>query len=185
MRALVIGGSLGGLLAANLLARDGWDVEVFEQADEALAGRGAGIISHPELFRALEIIGVPLDDSYGVDIPLRATYDRSGAILARLASQQIFTSWGRLYQPLKSPLPVARYHFGHALQSHEQDAGGVSARFANGRIARGELLIGADGIRSSVRAQLAPDARPLYAGYVGWRGLADENAVSQAARREL
>ncbi|MGH8642372.1 MAG: FAD-dependent monooxygenase [Burkholderiales bacterium] len=185
MRALIIGGSLGGLLAANLLARDGWDVEVFEQADEALAGRGAGIISHPELFRALQVIGVPLDDTYGVDIPLRATYDRSGSMLARLESQQIFTSWGRLYQLLKSAFPAERYHFGHSFQSLEQDRQGVIARFAGSATARGDLLVGADGIRSSVRAQLAPGARPLYAGYVGWRGLADENAVSPAAHREL
>jgi 2-polyprenyl-6-methoxyphenol hydroxylase-like FAD-dependent oxidoreductase len=152
MRALIIGGSLGGLLAANLLARDGWDVEVFEQADEALAGRGAGIISHPELFRVLQIIGVTLDDSYGVDIPLRATYDRSGAMLARLESQQIFTSWGRLYQLLKPAFPAGRYHLGHSFQSLEQDRQGVIARFAGGGTARGDLLIGADGIRSSVRA---------------------------------
>jgi 2-polyprenyl-6-methoxyphenol hydroxylase-like FAD-dependent oxidoreductase len=185
MRALVIGGSLGGLLAANLLARDGWDVEVFEQADEALAGRGAGIISHPDLFKTLEIIGVPLDDSYGVDIPLRATYDRSGATLATLESQQIFTSWGRLYQLLKSAFPAERYHFGHSFQGLEQDAATVTARFANGSAARGDLLLGADGIRSAVRAQLAPAANPLYAGYVGWRGLADENAVSRVAHREL
>ena len=185
MRALVIGGSLGGLLCANLLARDGWDVEVYEQADEALAGRGAGIISHPELFRALQIIGVLLDDSYGVDIPLRATYDRSGAALARLESQQIFTSWGRLYQLLKGAFPAERYHFGHALRELEQDARGVVARFTNGRSARGDLLVGADGIRSAVRMQIAPEAKPLYAGYVGWRGLADENRVSRAAHREL
>jgi 2-polyprenyl-6-methoxyphenol hydroxylase-like FAD-dependent oxidoreductase len=185
MRALVIGGSLGGLLAANLLARAGWDVEVFEQADAALAGRGAGIISHPELFRALEIIGVPLDDGYGVDIPLRATYDRGGATLATLQSRQIFTTWGRLYQLLKSAFAGERYHFGCSFQGLEQDAGGVTARFTNGRTARGDLLVGADGIRSSVRAQLAPKARPLYAGYVGWRGLADENVVSPAAHREL
>lgn len=184
-RALVIGGSLGGLLAANLLARDGWDVEVFEQADEALAGRGAGIISHPELFRALEVIGVPLDDAYGVDIPLRATYDRSGTALAKLESQQIFTSWGRLYQLLKSAFAAERYHFGHSFQGLQQDERSVTARFANGSTARGDLLVGADGVRSSVRAQLAPDAKPLYAGYVGWRGLADENAVSPAAHREL
>ena len=176
---------MGGLLCANLLARAGWDVEVFEQADEALAGRGAGIISHPELFRALEVIGVPLDDSYGVDIPLRATYDPSGATLARLESQQIFTSWGRLYQLLKTAFPAGRYHFGHSCQRLEQDARGVTARFANGSTARASRLVGADGIRSSVRAQLAPGARPLYAGYVGWRGLADENAVSKAAHREL
>ena len=185
MRALVIGGSLGGLLCANLLARAGWDVEVYEQADEALAGRGAGIISHPELFRALQIIGVPLDDSYGVDIPLRATYDRSGATLARLESQQIFTSWGRLYQLLKGAFPAGRYHFGHALRELEQDARDVVARFANGRSARSDLLVGADGIRSAVRMQIAPEAKPLYAGYVGWRGLADENRVSRGAHREL
>ena len=184
-RALIIGGSLGGLLAANLLARKGWYVELFEQANEELAGRGAGIISHPELFQALEIIGVPLDDSYGVDIPLRGTLDRHGAMIATLASQQVFTTWGRLYQLLKAAFPDERYHFGHSFASLVQDAGGVNAHFANGSAARGDLLVGADGIRSAVRAQLAPEAKLLYAGYVGWRGLADENAVSPAARRDL
>ena len=184
-RALIIGGSLGGLLAANLLARKGWDVEVFEQASEELAGRGAGIISHPELFEALKKIGVPLDDSYGVDIPLRGTLDRSGAMVATLASQQIFTSWGRLYQLLKAALPGERYHFGHSFESLVQDAGGVTACFANGSAARGDLLVGADGIRSAVRAQLAPEAKLFYAGYVGWRGLADQNAVSPGAHRVL
>jgi 2-polyprenyl-6-methoxyphenol hydroxylase-like FAD-dependent oxidoreductase len=185
MRAVVIGGSLGGLLCANLLARAGWDVEVFEQASEELAGRGAGIISHPELFQALKTIGVPLDASYGIDIPLRATFDRSGAAIATLQSQQIFTTWGRLYQLLKAALPGRRYHFGHSFESLEQDSSSVTARFTNGGSTRGELLVGADGIRSSVRAQLAPGAKLLYAGYVGWRGLADENAVSPAAHRVL
>jgi len=184
-RALIIGGSLGGLLAANLLARKGWDVEVFEQASEELAGRGAGIISHPELFQALQVIGAPLDGSYGVDIPLRGTLDRGGAMIATLASQQVFTSWGRLYQLLKAAFPDERYHFGHSFESLVQDAGGVNAHFANGSAARGDLLVGADGIRSAVRAQLAPEAMLLYAGYVGWRGLADENAVSPAAHRDL
>ena len=185
MRALIIGGSLGGLLAANLLVRAGWDVEVFEQASEELAGRGAGIISHPVLFHALEYIGVPLDDSYGVDIPLRGTLDRSGAMIATLASQQIFTSWGRLYQLLKAAFPAGQYRFGHSFESLVQHASGVTAQFTNGSAARGDLLVGADGIRSAVRAQLAPKAKLLYAGYVGWRGLADENAVSPGAHRVL
>ena len=185
MRALVIGGSLGGLLSANLLLRAGWDVEVFEQASEELAGRGAGIISHPELFQALKTIGVPLDDTYGVDIPLRGTFDRSGALIATLESKQVFTTWGRLYQLLKSAFPAERYHFGHSFENLARDADSVTARFANGSTARGDLLVGADGIRSAVRAQLAPEAKPLYAGYVGWRGLADENAVTRAAHRAL
>lgn len=50
-KAIVAGGSLGGLFAANLLTRSGWDVDVFERVPEELAGRGAGIVTHPELFR--------------------------------------------------------------------------------------------------------------------------------------
>lgn len=185
MRALVIGGSLGGLLCANLLARAGWEVEVFEQASKELAGRGAGIISHPELFQALAAIGVPLDDSYGVDIPLRGTFDRSGALIATLESQQVFTSWGRLYELLKAAFPGECYRFGHSLESLVQDANGVTACFTNGSAARGDLLVGADGLRSTVRAQLAPKAKQLYAGYVGWRGLADENDISPASHSAL
>lgn len=184
-RVLVVGGSLGGLLVANLLARGGWDVEVFEQSSKELTGRGAGIISHPELFEALRRIGVPLDEGYGVDVPLRTTHDRRGATVATLHLRQIFTTWGRLHQLLREAFPRARYHFGAAFAGLEQDGNGVTARFSDGRTARGELLVGADGIRSSVRAQLAPEARLLYAGYVGWRGLADENALSPAVHREL
>jgi 2-polyprenyl-6-methoxyphenol hydroxylase-like FAD-dependent oxidoreductase len=184
-RALVIGGSLAGLLSANLLARAGWDVEIHEQSSAELTGRGAGIISHPELFQALARIGIPLDDSYGVDVPIRATHDRGGATIATLALPQVLTTWGRLHQLLREAFPRSRYHFGASFARLEQDDRGVTARFADGTAARGELLIGADGVRSSVRAQLAPAARPLYAGYVGWRGLADENALSPAAHREL
>ena len=185
MRALVIGGSLAGLLSANLLARAGWDVEVYEQSSAELTGRGAGIISHPDLFQALSRIGIPLDDSYGVDVPARATHDRGGATIATLALRQILTTWGRLHQLLRAAFPRERYHFGASFARLEQDGRGVTARFADGAAARGDLLIGADGVRSSVRALLAPAVRPLYAGYVGWRGLADENALTPAAHREL
>jgi 2-polyprenyl-6-methoxyphenol hydroxylase-like FAD-dependent oxidoreductase len=184
-RALVIGGSLGGFLAANLLLRAGWDVEVFEQSSAELTGRGAGIISHPALFHALQRIGISLDDSYGVDVPIRTTHDRSGATIATLAIRQIFTTWGRLHQLLREAFPRERYHFGASFARLAQDDRGITARFASGRTARGDLLVGADGVRSSVRAQLAPAAKPRYAGYVGWRGLAEENALTPAVHREL
>ena len=185
MRALVIGGSLGGLLAANLLLRASWDVEVFEQSSEELTGRGAGIISHPELFQALQRIAVPLDDSYGVDVPIRTTHDRTGATIATLAVRQVFTTWGRLHQLLREAFPSKRYHFGASFVRLVQDDRGVTAHFAGGATARGDLLVGADGVRSSVRAQLAPAARAHYAGYVGWRGLAEESALTPAVHREL
>jgi 2-polyprenyl-6-methoxyphenol hydroxylase-like FAD-dependent oxidoreductase len=184
-RALVIGGSLGGLFAANLLLRQGWDVEVFEQSGEALAGRGAGIITHPQLFETLARIGIATDESFGVEIPGRITFDRSGATIATLPQPQNLTTWGRLYLLLKAAFPAEHYHFGFSFQRLTQDANGVTAYFSGGGEARGDLLIGADGIRSAVRAQLAPGAKPLYAGYVGWRGLADEKTLPPAAHRDL
>jgi len=184
-RALVIGGSLGGLFAANLLHRQGWDVHVYEQAGEGLAGRGAGIITHPDLFAALGRIGIVIDDSFGVDIAGRVAFDRSGAEVGTLDIRQCLTTWARLYALLKEALPAEHYHFDHACSSIEQDARSVSARFGNGVQAEGDLLVAADGIRSTVRAQIAPDDRPVYAGYVAWRGLADENELTPATHRDL
>jgi 2-polyprenyl-6-methoxyphenol hydroxylase-like FAD-dependent oxidoreductase len=184
-RALVVGGSLGGLFAAHLLLREGWEVEVFEQAREPLAGRGAGIITHPELFDCLARIGIGVDESFGVEIPGRVTFDRAGNEIAALELPQFLTTWGRLHGLLLAAFPASRYRLGHELVGLEQDAGAVTARFANGAAARGELLVGADGIRSRVRALLAPEARPRYAGYVAWRGLAEERRLSPATHRAL
>ncbi len=184
-RALVIGGSLGGLFAANLLHRQGWDVHVYEQSGGGLAGRGAGIITHPDLFAALGRIGIVIDDSFGVDIAGRVAFDRSGATVGTLDIRQCLTTWARLYALLKEAFPAERYHFDHACSGIVQDAQGVSARFVNGAQAEGEMLIAADGIRSTVRAQLAPEDRPVYAGYVAWRGLVDENELSPTTHRDL
>jgi 2-polyprenyl-6-methoxyphenol hydroxylase-like FAD-dependent oxidoreductase len=184
-RALVIGGSLGGLFAANLLHRQGWDVRVFEQAGETMAGRGAGIITHPDLFAALARSGIVPDGTFGVDIAGRVAFDRDGSTAGTLDIKQCLTTWARLYALLKKAFPADRYHFNHSCTGVTQDAQTVTAHFANGAQAGGELLIAADGIRSTVRAQLAPEARPFYAGYIAWRGLVDENELTPATHRDL
>ena len=184
-RALVVGGSLGGLFAANLLLRRGWDVHVFEHSRDDLVGRGAGIITHPELFASLARIGIAVDASFGVDIPERVAFDRDGRMVGTLALPQCLTTWGRLYELLMSAFPGERYHRQHTFERADERAGNVVVRFTGGATAEGDLLIGADGIRSSVRAQLAPDSRPHYAGYVAWRGLADEQSLSKRAHRDL
>jgi 2-polyprenyl-6-methoxyphenol hydroxylase-like FAD-dependent oxidoreductase len=184
-RALVVGGSLGGLFAANLLLRAGWDVQVFEHSRGGLVGRGAGIITHPELFTCLARGGVAIDDRFGVDVPERIAFDRAGSVLGTLAITQCLTTWGRLYELLKAAFPDERYHLGHSLSAVDVSNEGALARFANGASAEGDLLVAADGIRSAVRAQLVPEAKPRYAGYVAWRGLADERTLSAGTCADL
>lgn len=185
MRAVIIGGSLGGLFIANLLLRQDWDVEVYEHSREALTGRGAGIIPHPELFECLRRIGIAIDEAFGVDNPERVTFDRGGTALGTLALPQLLTTWGRLHELLLGTFPASRYHLGHSFRRLDTDGHAITVQFSNGAVARADLVIAADGLRSSVRAQLAPEARPQYAGYVGWRGLAEEKLLSAAAHRDL
>ncbi|VTU25301.1 FAD binding domain-containing protein [Variovorax sp. PBL-E5] len=184
-KVIVVGGSLGGLFAANLLLRAGWDVHVYERAAEELQGRGAGIVTHPELFEALALAGIPAGESLGVQVQERVTLDTDGSRIAACRLPQTLTAWSRLYQTLRSGLPDARYHTGKHLVSFTQEAGGVEARFADGEAAKADLLVAADGIRSTVRQQLLPRLRPVYAGYLAWRGLVEESALSEQARRDV
>jgi len=181
-RALIIGGSVGGLFAANLLRQIGWDTLVFERASEDLAGRGAAIGVTEELFEVLRRIGVRLDLSAGVVVRSIIALDRAGHITHEIARQPVTDAWARIYRPLKDTLPPACFRAATALQRVEQDATSVTAFFADGSRAQGDLLIGADGINSTVRQQFSPATQPRYAGYVAWRGILAEADVNPADR---
>jgi 2-polyprenyl-6-methoxyphenol hydroxylase-like FAD-dependent oxidoreductase len=183
-RALVIGGSMAGLFAASLLHRVGWKVDLFERSDVELSGRGAGIVTHDELLQALSDAGASLDD-LGVSISERAALDASGNVIERLEFKQIVTSWDRLHSLMRSTIPNERHHLGCNLLDIHQDPEGVTAVFSNGRSERADLLVGADGFRSGVRAKFLPEITPEYAGYVVWRGLADERDLSPAVHEAI
>ena len=185
-KVLVIGGSMAGLFAALLLRREGWDVDVYERIGAELAGRGAGIVTHSELFDVLARAGIDTAAAaVGVVVPGRRVRDRSGRIAGELALRQVLTSWGHLYGLLKAALPAQHYHHGKNLEGVTEFGDRVVARFSDGTEASGDLLVGADGIFSSVRAQLATEVQPKYAGYVAWRGLVDERDLSARTRAEL
>ena len=177
-RLLVIGGSLAGLISGNRFHRMGWDVQVFERAPGDLEGRGAGITILPGLMSSFRAAGAPeTEASIGVELRTRMALDRAGNIVAQRDFSQYMTSWGRLYEALKRIFPAERYHSGMTLERVEQTADQVTAVFADGQRIDGDLLIGADGLRSTIRAQFLPDLKPHYAGYLAWRCLTDEGEL--------
>ena len=184
-RILIAGGSLGGLLAANMLLRDGHDVQVLEKAAGSLDGRGAGIVTHAALFDALRRAGATVDDSLGVRVASRVALDVRGEVVAQLAMPQVLTSWSRLHAVLTAALPAARYHRSAEVQRVETHDRGVRVLAAAGRTFEGDVLIAADGIRSAVRAQFAPETMPQYAGYIAWRGVCDEAVLSRGTRERM
>lgn len=183
-KAIVIGGSIGGLFAACLLRRRGWEVDVHERVGVELSGRGAGIVTHAALIEALREAGVSTD-ALGVISGHRVAYHRDSSEAARFAFPQLVTSWDRLQGLLRAQVPDESYHLGHVLDGFETVEGKVRARFSNGHVAEADVLIGADGFRSTVRQALFPQVQPAYAGYVVWRGLADEADLPQKARDEV
>ncbi len=183
-RALVIGGSMSGLLAALALTRRGWEVAIHERVAEPLAGRGAGIVAQPELKAALRALGLDAGSDLGVEVPTRVMYARDGRVTHRLDVAQTMTAWDRVFHLLKAALPDTPYHCGKELQRVEQGAG-VTAHFADGTTAEGDILVGADGIRSTVRQQYLPELTPLYAGYTAWRGLVAEQDFPAALHAQL
>jgi 2-polyprenyl-6-methoxyphenol hydroxylase-like FAD-dependent oxidoreductase len=179
-RALVIGGSVAGLAVALHLRRAGWRADVFERSTEPLSGRGAGIVTHPELRSALALLGVDVAHDFGVAIKRRVMLDDAGAEVATLDLPQIATSWSHVHGQLARALPAPHVIRGADLTGITHAAGAITAHFADGRQETGDLLVGADGVRSRVRRHLFPDIVPDYAGYVAWRGMAPEHALADA-----
>jgi len=184
-RALIIGGSLGGLIAAHLLRSVGWDALVLERNADDLVGRGAGIGTHQHLIDILRRVGIAFDDSMGVRVAKVLCLDRTGAVVLAKDTARVMSGWARLYRSLREALPAQCYRLGHALARVETDADGVTAVLAGGARERGDLLVGADGIRSTVRAQFLPAAQPVYAGYVAWRAMIDERDIPEKIRAEV
>ena len=136
-----------------------------------LPDRGTGIGTRDELFAVMRRIGIAVDASTASPCD-RVCLDRDGTIAHELPIPAVTSSWARIYRRLRDALPAEDYRAGMPLARIEQDADAVTAIFADGTRVRGDLLIGADGLHSTVRRQFLPDLAPRYAGYVAWRGAA-------------
>lgn len=184
-RALVIGGSVGGLFAACQLRNIGWDVAVFEKSAGDLSGRGAGIGLSGELFAAMRRAGADVDETIGVPCPWVLWLERSGTVRSRIERPWSAGIWSSIYRALRAAVPDTVVFPGRTLERVTEDGSRVKAHFADGGLDEGDLLVACDGVHSTVRRQFLPDVEARYAGYVAWRFLIEERMLEADARAVL
>jgi 2-polyprenyl-6-methoxyphenol hydroxylase-like FAD-dependent oxidoreductase len=191
MKAIIVGGGVGGLTTALMLHARGIDCEVFEQAD-TIRELGVGINTLPHAIRELKELGL-LERLDAVAIRTHELFyaNRFGQTVwhelrgldAGFDVPQFSIHRGKLqnviYQAARARLGETRVHTGHRLGAFQQDEAGVIAYFfdrngAHVRTAQGDILIGADGIHSLVREKLFPHEGPAHwNGTMLWRGATD------------
>jgi len=181
-RALVIGGSIGGLCAGHLLHRAGWDVTVYERSRSDLADRGAGLGVSKELFDIMARIGIEPDPTLSVGAKTSIWLGQQDEIVQELPRASRGSTWPVIYQPLRRAFPSELYRPGMVLTRIEQDGARVRAVFADGMTEEADLIVAADGVMSTVRRQFLPEVAPKLAGYVAWRGIIDEKDIPAPGR---
>jgi 2-polyprenyl-6-methoxyphenol hydroxylase-like FAD-dependent oxidoreductase len=179
VRAIVIGAGIGGLSAGIALRRAGIDVEVYERAD-ALTEVGAGLSLWANAIHSLELLGLgEALRSFSATYAVAGIRTPEGDILSA-PSRDLERTLGvlcvvlhrmELQEILLAAFGRERVSLGARCERFQQDHAGVTAYFADGRQASGDILIGADGLHSAVRAQLHGRQPPRYAGYTAWRSV--------------
>lgn len=181
-RAVIIGAGIGGLSAAIALQTAGWDVSVYERT-RSLSGIGAGIALAANAMKALRQLGADEQVSrLGAPVRQADIYTSDGRLLVSLPTEEQARRYGAqsylihradLHSVLLGRLESGTVRTDKKLRCWEQNERSVKAVFEDGTITEGDVLIGADGLHSAVRAQLFGESAPLrYAGYSALRGTA-------------
>ncbi|MEU8121046.1 flavin-dependent oxidoreductase [Spirillospora sp. NPDC049024] len=183
MDVMIVGAGIGGLFTALRLHADGVRCVVYER-NERIRELGVGINVLPFAARELAELGL-LDRLAETGVPTgelvyahrlgQEIMRRPCGLAAGFAHPQFSVHRGRLqgllHRAVVERLGADAVRTGHRLVGFEQDAGAVTARFADGSRARADVLVGADGIHSRVRSILFPDeGPPRWSGMMLWRG---------------
>jgi 2,6-dihydroxypyridine 3-monooxygenase len=177
-RAVVAGGSLGGLTAGLVLRDQGWDVEVVERSPIPLEGRGAGIVAHPTTVRYLVERAGQAIDAIGVPASRLRYLDDDGAVIYEQPCTYRFASYFELYRGLLDAFGTEHYHLSTELAHLDNRGDEVMLSMTDGQTLTADLVVCADGIRSTGRRIMVPEAETHYAGYVAWRGTIDRDELS-------
>ena len=180
-RAVVVGGSIGGLTSALLLRKLGFSVEVFERTPTQLTNRGGGIVLPPITMKWFE----EGHSARRIDeVSTRSSRLRylgpDNAIVHEEPAEWRYTSWGTVYRALLADFGQdEHYHLGEFCAGFSQHADQVELRFVSGRVERADLVVFADGITATGGRRLFPELEREYSGYVGWRGTVREDQVTR------
>ncbi|MGF7162125.1 2-polyprenyl-6-methoxyphenol hydroxylase-like FAD-dependent oxidoreductase [Rhodoligotrophos appendicifer] len=192
MKVMIVGGGIGGLTAALMLHARGIHVELFEQSPE-IREVGVGINTLPHAIAELSALGLlPALDRVGLRTRELIYLNRQGqevwrelrGLHAGHPVPQYSIHRGRLQKLLFDAalerLGADAFHFGRSLSGFMQDEGGITAHFVDslkggtGEVARGDILVCADGIHSVARRIFYPDeGAPKWNGVIMWRGAAE------------
>jgi 2-polyprenyl-6-methoxyphenol hydroxylase-like FAD-dependent oxidoreductase len=185
MKVLIVGAGIGGLTTAIALRRAGIDATVFEQASE-LREVGAGISLWPNAIKALRRLGVGDEvENVGSAVAAAETRDHHGALLHSSPVDQLVSRFGAplvmvhraaLHAALVSALDQDTIRLDSRCVALTQESGCVRLKFADQSEATGHVVIGADGLRSVVRAMTLGDGPPRARGLRSWRAVTDVDA---------
>ena len=182
--ATIIGGSMAGLFAATALSKKGWDISVHEKVPVPLSGRGAGIATYDEL-ADLVFKATNNNNVLGTTAKSRVSLNINGEIINSYDYPQVYTSWQYLFSILREQISNDDYFMGDDCIKIEQNEDKAIAFFENGKKKETDLIIVANGIKSELRTYVDNKAYPQYAGYVGWRGVVNEEEISKNSLETL
>ena len=180
------GGGIGGLATAIALRRAGLDVEVFERSSE-LSEVGAGLMIWPNGTRSLRSLGVEIHALKVSRILLSTWHGRPileypmDTISERYGSDVAFVHRRALQAGLAATFGKEGLHLATEVSDFEQDETEVRIRLADGAVVSGDVLVGADGLRSAVRRRLLGDGDPVYLGSTVWRGVVKSDGLELPA----
>jgi salicylate hydroxylase len=191
----IIGGGIGGLAAAAFLHRAGLPATVYEQAAQ-LREVGAGVVVAPNAARLLRALGV-LDEFAEHAVVLETGWEfrrwQDGSVLSAedlatrceaLFGERTYTAHrADLLDAVRRAVPASSVRLGKRCVALSQDGPRHTLRFADGASAEADVVIGADGIHSMVRAALTEPVPPAYSGLCAFRALVPADEAPEFARR--
>ena len=192
MKIAIVGGGIGGMATALAMTQAGFKVTVHERSAQ-LVDLGAGITLAPNATRVLYhlCLGPTLEQTAVMPPKTEYRHYRTGAVIMRMMTKDFRALYGSPYMRLHrwdlqhamitrlAEIAPGALRLGSHVERLEPRSESVVLRFADGRTETADMVVAADGIRSTIRETLFNPAPPVFAGFVAWRGLVDTTQLPQ------